>query len=1096
MLKIVYGKTGSGKSTYLYEDIKNNIDKEKIFLIVPEQSNLNSEKNLFDYLKIDSLFNVQVLTLSRLAVRILDEVGGDDLVTIDNSSKAMIIYDILSEEKDNLNYLGKSDKNIQIVSNMITELKKYNITIDALNECSPTDTLTKLKIEDIKLIFQKYQEKLQGDFIDENDILSIISPKILESNFLNNSLIYIDDFYGFTPQEYTVFENILKKSNNITVAITCDNLELGEKEKDIFYFNKVFANKLIKIANDNGTEIEKVYLKENCKSQNNDLKFLECSFSSSSSIKPYNEEPKNLKLFFANNSYSELEYVANEILRLVKEENLKYSEIAIISDNLDTYNLEAKVIFEKYNIPIFIDDKKDLGQNLLIKYILAVMDIFAKNWSFESVFNYIKLGMYENISEYDLNLFENYCRKWGIKGYKWFRTFSIEKKNSEQDRLEEIRKQIIEPLENLKDEISKDKTAESYTKNIYNFIIQNKVNVILNEKLNKIHNIEINNEYNTSYKIFINVLDSIVSIFGNQKMSFEEYRNLLQVGFSESKLGIIPATQEQVILGDSRRSRNSNIKVCFIVGINDGLFPTIENFEGFLNDIDKENLKEVNIELSKNSVDSMYEKNFEIYNILGLASQKLYLSYCSQDRDGKSLRPSILIKKIKRLYPKIEEKSDIIKKDYFITNRLATFDDSISVYREYLEGNELSDEWKTVLNYYNITEKEKFERIFDAENYTNNSERITKENIEKLYGKSFKGSVSKLEKYRQCPFSFHLNYGLKIKEKQDFQMKSLDTGSFMHQVIDTFFSEIENQSIDVKKISKESLTEIVNKIIDDLLETSDYYIFSSTAKFKTLTRKLKKVTLNSIEYIIYTLQNSDFELYGHEIEFSNSSKYKPIIIELDDGKRVEIVGKIDRLDIGKIDEKTYVRIIDYKSHIKSFDMNKFNVGLQIQLITYLDEACKQDNFEPAGFLYSGLIDSKLKLDNVKSIIDENEIKKALRKNFRMSGFVLADMNIAKMMDNNLNSSLNSDIIPVAITSSGNFSKYSKILNKEDFENMQKEVKNIIKEISTEILDGNIDIKPYCYGTENGCTYCKYLSICRFNPNQKDNSYFEVKKVKQ
>ena len=211
MLKLVYGKSGSGKTTYLYEDIKNNIDKEKIFLIVPEQSNLKAEQKLFEYLKVDSLFNVQVLTLSRLGVRILDDVGGDDLVEINNSSKAMVIYDILLKEKDNLNFLGKSDKNIEIVSNMITELKKHNITLDLLENSDIEDRLTKLKIEDIKLIYKKYQEKLQGNFIDENDKLSIISPKILQSSFFDNSYVYIDDFNGFTPQEYNVFENILKK---------------------------------------------------------------------------------------------------------------------------------------------------------------------------------------------------------------------------------------------------------------------------------------------------------------------------------------------------------------------------------------------------------------------------------------------------------------------------------------------------------------------------------------------------------------------------------------------------------------------------------------------------------------------------------------------------------------------------------------------------------------------------------------------------------------------------------------------------------------------------------------------------------------------
>ncbi|MBR2289972.1 MAG: exodeoxyribonuclease V subunit gamma [Clostridia bacterium] len=830
-------------------------------------------------------------------------------------------------------------------------------------------------------------------------------------------------------------------------------------------------------------------MKENRRTEREELKYLEIAFSSSVPVKLYEKEPERLKLFLANNSYSELEYVANEILRLVKEEGYEYRQIAIIANELDTYNLEAKVIFEKYHIPIFIDDKKDLSQNLLIKYVLAVLDIFAKNWSFEAVFNYIKLGMLPEIASEDLNLLENYCRKWGIKNYKWLKPFSIEAKNDIQDRLEEVRKQIVEPLVKLKDAISSNKTAEEFTRQIYNFVIDNQVNSILDEKLNKMDSIEISNEYNTSYKIFIRVLDNIVSIFGSQKMSFEEYKNLLQVGFSGSELGTIPATQDQVILGDSRRSRNSDIRACFIVGINDGVLPRVNKFEGFLNDTDRENLKIVGVELAKTSVDAMYESNFEIYNILAVASDRLYLSYCSQDKDGKSLRPSILIKKIKRLFPELKESSDIIRKEYFVTNQTATFDDSIAVVREFLDGQELTEEWKTVLNYYHQTEKEKFQKVLNAENYTNQAEMISKKNIEKLYGKRFRGSVSKLEQYRTCPFAFHLKYGLKLKDKEEFKMQSLDTGTFMHEVIDTFFAELESRGISVHDLEEDLLKEIVDKIIEDLLQTSKYYIFSSTAKFKALTRRLKRVTLESIRYIVYTLRNSDFELYGHEIEFGSTSHYKPIVMELEDGNKVQIEGKIDRLDIGKIDDKTFVRIIDYKSKIRKFDSKKFEAGLQIQLVTYLDAVCKQDGFEPAGILYAGLIDSKLKLETGKMSFEPSEIENAIRKNFKMNGMVLADISVVKAMDKSLSDGGTSDIIPVGITGKGEFDKRrSKVLSEEEFSSLQEQVGVIIKEISSEILSGNVEIKPYHYQQENGCTYCEYGSICRFNPNLKDNTY--------
>ena len=452
-----------------------------------------------------------------------------------------------------------------------------------------------------------------------------------------------------------------------------------------------------------------------------------------------------------------------------------------------------------------------------------------------------------------------------------------------------------------------------------------------------------------------------------------------------------------------------------------------------------------------------------------------------------------MIKKIKRLFPKLIEESDIISKDYYITNKTATFDDSIAVLREFLNGNEISNEWKNALNYFNETDKERFQKALDAEDYTNKAEDISKENIEKLYGKRFRGSVSKLEQYRTCPFAFHLKYGLKLKEKDEFKLKSLDTGTFMHEVIDAFFSEIENKKINPKDLEEKDLKEIVNNIIDEYLQTSKYYVFSSTSKFKQLTRKLKKITLDSIRYIIYTLRNSDFELYAHEIEFGNTSHYKPIIIDLEDGKKVQIDGKIDRLDIGKINDKTYVRIIDYKSRIKNLDMNKLEAGLQIQLVTYLDAVCKQDNFEPAGILYSGLIDSKFKLSAGKSEIDAEAIEKAIRKNFRMNGVVLADINVVKLMDKSLNNGVTSDIIPVGISKDGKFNgNSSRVKTKEEFEELQNKVNQIIRDISDEILNGKIDIKPYSYKSETGCTYCEYSSICRFNPNFKDNSYNYIK----
>lgn len=563
MLKIIYGKSGTGKSQKIYEDIKENLLNEKIFLIVPEQSNLTTEQNLINYLNVKSLINCQVLTLSRMAFRILEEQSKENRKTLTKSGKAMIIYDILKKEEKKLKFLGKSDRNVDIIINMITELKKHNITEEILGNTEILDEYTRLKIEDIKLIYQKYNDKIKENFIDENDILSIIAEKIKYSKMFENSLIYIDNFNGFTPQEYIVFEELLKASQNISVAVTADNLEVGDKELDLFYFNKIFAKKLIEIAKKNNKNIKLDFCEKNLRINNEELNFLEKSLSSNK-FKVYDKELKNIKLFLANNPYSEIEYIAEEILKLVKEENYKYNEIAIVTNNLEEYSLDSKVIFDKYNIPVFIDEKKDLNQNILIKYILAILDIYSKNWSYESVFNFLKIGMLD-ISEYDIFSLENYCKKWGIKYNKWFKEFNYEEINEEQTKLEILRKKIVNPIIEFKSKASKNKTAKEITKCLYDFLINNHVDQILDNKIKQIGSQEINSEYNTSYKILVQVLDTIVECFGNEKMDFDKYRELLQIGFSQSELGKIPMSQDQVILGDSKRSRNSNIKVTFIL---------------------------------------------------------------------------------------------------------------------------------------------------------------------------------------------------------------------------------------------------------------------------------------------------------------------------------------------------------------------------------------------------------------------------------------------------------------------------------------------------------------------------------------------------
>ena len=807
----------------------------------------------------------------------------------------------------------------------------------------------------------------------------------------------------------------------------------------------------------------------------------------------------------ANNQYSEIEEVARRILELVRSKKFRYRDISVITKNIDVYSNLCKAIFKEYDIPVFIDEKRDLSQNILVKYLISILDIFARNWSYDSVFNYIKCG-FLNITPSDIYLLENYALKWEIKGSKWYKAdwnFHDEDSTGRAtiDHINELRREIVTPLVELKNNLSGNKTAKQISENLYNFLIKNNIDKVLESKikeLNDMQKVDIAAEYETSWKIVMQVLDEIVLVFGDENITFESYMQILKTGLGESKLGTIPMAQDEVTVGDVDRSRSHKIKAVFIIGLNDGMFPSINKAEGFLNDDDREKIKQNGVELAKGTIDRIYEDNFNIYKAFTTAEEKIFLSYSSSDMEGKSLRPSVLVSRIKKIFEGLKETSDVIYRKSEISTKENTFKELLINLREFRDGNEIDTKWFDVYNLYNESEEwhEKLASAVKALNYTNTAEKIKKENVEKMYGSTLKTSVSKLEQYSGCPFSYYLKYGLKLNDKETFNVEAVDTGAFMHDVIDNFFGVIEERNINLKEITDEELEKIVAEIVSEKLKLDRNYIFTTTSKYKVLSNRLQKVVTMSVKYIVQSLKQSEFEVFGHELEFGGDGQYKPITVITEDGKKVEITGKIDRVDIMKNPDGTYVRIIDYKSSVKNIDLNQVFYGLQLQLLTYLNETCKVEDFIPAGVLYFNLINPTIGTD--KNLTDE-EVEEKIRQEFKMKGLILADVNIIKKMDTNIENEPKgiSKIIPVTIKKDGEISdRGTSAVTKEQFVYLQKYMEKIIKQISEEILQGNIEVKPYYNAStkKTPCEYCKYKSICRFDENTKNNEYKYISKL--
>lgn len=1068
-LRIIYGKPGSGKSQFCFSEIAKLIDKkESIFIITPEQFSFTAERKLMEAVNKNAVINAEVITLTRMAYRVLNDIGGEIKQSLSKCGKAMLVYSILNKYKKELEFLGKSDENIDLVIRTITEFKKHGITINNLkDEVEKTqDAYLKTKLSDMILLYENFENKIVDNYIDDTDLLTMLSKHLDEVEFIKNSIIYIDEFAGFTHQEYEIIKGLIKHAKQVNITICVDNLNPAiNPDTDIYYSNKITLYKLIDLVNENNFKLEEpVFLKDQYRLKAKELKHLANNIYEIQSTK-YEENVENIQLFLAKNPYSEIENIAKEIKKLVRDKKIRYKDISIITKNIDTYASLVRAIFKQYEIPVFIDEKRDLNQNIIIQYVLSILEILVRNFSSESVFSYIKLGFCE-IDEDEIFKLENYCNKWGIKQNKWKKDFNIEaedkSKKQEVERLNELRKQIIMPLIELKESIKKEKTAINITKSLYEFIQNQKIEEKVISRISKLEeekNIDLANEYKSSYQVLIEILDEIVLIFNEEKISLDNYSKILKIGLKNSGLGKIPGTQDQVIFGDVNRSRSHKVQNIFIIGLNDGSFPSINKDEGFFNDLDREELKQDGIELAKGTLEQLYEDNFNIYKAFTTAENQLYLSYVSTDSESKSLRPSILINKIKKMFPKLIEKSDVINKEYDLFNKEVTYEELIENIDKIRNGESIDKIWYEIYNYYKSQNewKEKLFEDLEGLRYSNLPNQIKKANIDKLYGNKLNTSVSQLERYRSCPFSYYLQYGLKLKEKEELKIQSFNTGSFMHETIDEFFEYVREEQILLTQIEEDKIKEIVSQIIDKNLNLSKNYIFTATAKYKVLVKRLKRIVSKALKYIIETLIYSDFDIEGTEIEFNKKGKYPPIVLELDNGKKVEITGKIDRIDTADSDDGKYLRIIDYKSSSKNIDLNEVYAGLQIQLLTYTDAICKAEDIMPAGVFYFSLLEQMIKAD--KKVSDE-EIENMIRKNFRMKGLILADVKIIKMNDNTLKTG-SSKIVPAAITQSGTVNeKWTNGVNKEQFKILQDYIDKTIKDISKEILSGKIDLKPY------------------------------------
>ena len=1127
-IRFIYGRAGIGKSTWCINSIAENIkkdDENKLILIVPEQYTFNTENRILKSIGEPALLRTQVLSFKKMAHEVFEECGGRVKEIIKESGRNMLIHKVLNEKIESLEYFRKISREqgfYEIVSDVISEFKKYNVEVDSLRNIEESIQESDLynKIRELSIIYEAFNEEMNEGYIDGDDELTLLGKKLLENDIYTNSEVWIDEFSTFTPQQLEIIRLLARRCKRVNITLCMDNRDNSNGNQDItdvFNTIKNTENKILKIMKENNISYDKpinlnmINVNEGCNRFTNapELEHIEKYFFTYP-FNSFNGKCENVKLYKANNIYDEIERVAKSITALIRSGKYRYKDISVVCRNIDDYEKITSVIFKDYEIPYFLDKKLELLNNPLIILITSAFEILFKDWSYESVFKYLKTGL-TGIENNYIDVLENFVLEYGVKGYKWTVKEIIseswfnnnEELSEEKIFISEIMDEVRRPLLVFHNKIKGKHKVSHICKAIYEFLIDIHAFERINEWIEKFDEIGLEDkvkEYSQVEESVIDILDQAVDVMGDKDLDSYDFFKILNSGFNNEEIGVIPVALDQVNIGDVARIKGRDVKALYIVGVNDGILPASKKEEGILSDNDRNILSDIGIELASNTRNKVFEEQFLLYTVLTISSDCLMISYPMADFEGKSLRPSIVISRIKKILPQLVEESDLYDLSSYkdklnkVISPIPTFNELILAMRKNCDEENVEEYWREVYKWYKDSPEyeNKVKNIFKGLDYSNLKNHVNKNNLRELYANEdgkLMFSVSRLEKYAECPFSYFVQYGLKAKNRKIYEFTPPDLGSFVHDILDLFTNRVKKEGILWSELNNERCKEIVSNLIDIRLSEQTNSILNSSKRFKYLSQRFKRVISKSVTVMAEQIGKGEFEVFKTEFDFGNYKTGEAVMLNLQDDEKVYLQGRIDRIDTLDLDGQTYIRIIDYKTGAKKFDLNELYYGLQMQLLVYLDAIIKNSKYilekqvVPGAVLYFKVDDPIIKS---KKEMTTEEVETEVLEELKLKGLVLKDAKVVKAMDRDIEGY--SLVIPAAFKKDGDFKSTSDVVTEEEFTLLREYVNRKMISLCEDMLCGDIKIEPTKQANRSYCEYCDFSSICQFDTSIKDNKY--------
>lgn len=1112
-LRFCFGPSGSGKSHRIYEEIMQRAAEEpgrNFLIIVPDQFTMQTQKDLVMRSDRDGILNIDVLSFGRLSHRILEEVGTKEMPVLDDTGKSLVLQKVAADLKEQLPAMGSllhKQGYIHEVKSAISEFMQYGIStqdMDKLITSAQKRGALAMKLKDLKTLYRGFQDYIRDHFITTEETLDVLRRSLSKSKILKGSVVVFDGFTGFTPIQNRLIQELMRVCAETIVTVT---IGVGEDpykmdgEQKLFHLSKKTVADLEKLAAEAEVERgEDLFVKggPNRFAKAPALHYLEQNLFRYQ-YEPYAGEQQEIHMFEALSPREEVHQTALYIRHLIREQGMTYRDIAVVIGDLEGYASYVETEFGQLEIPCFLDRTRGIVLNPMIEYIKSALQLYIKDFSYDTVFHFLRSGM-ADISREEIDELENYVIRTGARGYRTYsrlftrRTEELQEnaEGSEQaeektmERLNRIRQQFMDAVEIL--HMGSQEKAGDYVSHLYDFLEQNQVQQkLLNyqQQFEKEGDLSRAREYAQIYRLVMDLLDQVYELLGEEEISRQEFADILEAGFGEITVGTIPQNVDRIVVGDMERTRLKQVKVLFFLGVNDGNIPKNASKGGIISDMDREFLIESGTEMAPSPRQQMYIQRLYLYLNMTKPSEQLYLSYAKVNSEGKGIRPSYLIDTVRKLFPamSVEYPQNRSRLEQ-IEGRQEGARYLAEELREYVEGTLPEEERQDFYLMYRACEADAVGRdlLTRAAFRRYRESGLSRIVARALYGQQLENSVSRLETYAACACRHFLQYGLSLQEREEFGFEASDMGTVYHAVLENFAGKLAESNLTWWDFTEDFAAKAVKESVEAYAATYGETVLYSSARNEYAITRMSRILTRTVLTLQKHLKQGSFQPDDYELSFRFAEDLDSIHVDLSEDEKMHLQGRIDRIDVSEDAEHVYVKVIDYKSGNRKFDLAALYYGLQLQLVVYMNAAMEMESRKhpdkeivPAALLYYHIDDPTI--ETPVELTDE-QINEQILAKLRMNGVVNSDPGVVERLDRYMQDK--SVVIPVEKKKDGSFSARSGVLSREEMQLISSYVDAKIRSIGREILDGKIVANPYEKGNEEACTYCAYKKVCGFD----------------